>query len=606
MPGWPFWAATGDDRIDRALELANLSAGERFIDLGCGDGRVLLRAARQRQAVVSGVELDADLAATARALLEDNGVPATIIEADFADAPLEADVVFAYLSPATLQRLSPRLSRLAPGTRVVTAGYAVPGWVATSADDGCYLYRLPMEMQEVDRGRRGWATPGLLISIRPDSATLVAAKLHHAGGPVDLHLTGALAGVAAVRAGADEAEAGAEVVADLRFEPLAEGTFVDGSVELGPGPGPERPPERGDGPERPPERGDGPERPPERAVRGGAQARLQVFAVVDSGEAGVWGLSESGCDDVAAAAAGGRLERVLATARRLGSAPTPRWPLWAATSDERIDLALDLAGLRPGERLLDVGCGDGRVLLRAAVLRQATVHGIEIDPELAAKARELLADHGIAATITEADFTQASLDADVVFAYLSTATLQRLTPRLAQLPAGARVVTAEHPVPGWQADAFAGGCWLYHLPALPVLVDRARRGWASAGLLISIRPESRLLTVAKLHHPGGPVTVTVGEELAGVVSVRAGADLAPAGEEVAVDLQFEPLAEGALVTGMVFGPEGATLRIFAAVDAGQPGLWGLTEGDCVKVAGVFSDGDPSPALEAARAFASAG
>ena len=42
------------------------------------------------------------------------------------------------------------------------------------------------------------------------------------------------------------------------------------------------------------------------------------------------------------------------------------WPFWAGTSDERVDEALRLAGLRPGERLLDLGCGDGRVLLRAA------------------------------------------------------------------------------------------------------------------------------------------------------------------------------------------------------------------------------------------------
>ncbi|MBW3557126.1 MAG: methyltransferase domain-containing protein [Actinobacteria bacterium] len=569
MPGWPFWAATTEDRIDRALELADLTAGEHFIDLGCGDGRVLLRAAQQRQATVTGVELDADLAATARALLEENGIDGTVVEADFAEAPLDADVVFAYLSPATLQRLSPRLHGLAAGTRVITTGYAVPGWVATATADGCYLYRLPVAMQEVERDHRGWPTAGLLISLRPDHSTLVATKLHHPGGRVDIKVTGALADVAAVRAGADEAEAGAEVVVDLRFDPLPEGTFVGGAVDLG---------------------------------TGAAGASLRVFAVVDPGQPGVWGLNEPGCQDVAAAAGEDRMEPVLAAARQLRPSPTPRWPSWSATSDERVDLAFDLAGLGPGDRLLDVGCGDGRVLLRAAVLRSASVRGIEVDPELAARARELLRDHGVDGLVTEADFTQAPLDADVVFAYLSTATLQRLAPRLAQLPSGTRVVTVEHPVPGWQADACGGGCWLYHLPPRPVVVDRSRRGWASAGLLISIRPESRLLTVAKLHHTGGPVTVAVGEELAGTVGVRPGADVAPAGEEVAVDLQFEPLAEGTLLTGRVFGPDGSALRIFAAADAGEPGLWGLTEGDCMKVEGAFTERDPTPALEAARAF----
>lgn len=574
MPGWPFWAATSDDRIDSAFDLAQLRPGERFVDLGCGDGRVLLRAARERGAIVLGVELDSALAAQARALLEDNGIAATVVEADIAEAPLEADVVFAYLSPATLQRLVPRLQRLGPGTRVVTTGYAVPGWVAAAESPGCYLYRLPVVVREVDRDRRGWATPGLLISLRPGVQSLVTAKLHHPGGTVALRLDSTLGGVAAARAGADVAEAGDEVVVDLRFGPLPEGTALEGSVAVV-----------------------RPDPPTEH------EAGLRVFAVVDAGQPGVWGLNEAGCQDVATAMAGGRMTPVLDTARSLSrTAAAPRWPFWAATADDRIDLAFELAGLAPGERLLDVGCGDGRVLLRAAVLRQASVTGIELDPQLAAEARDLLSAHGIDADILEANFSTAPLEADVVFAFLSTATLQRLAPRLAQLPAGVRVVTAAHPVPGWEPDAYAEGCWLYQMPPRAVPVDRTRRGWATAGLLISMRPESRGLSTAKLHHPGGPVVVTVGDGLDGVVRVRAGADVAPAGEEVAVDLEFEPLAEGTLVTGSVVGPEGSILRVFAASDGGQPGLWGLGEGDCVKVAGAFAAGDPSPALKAARAY----
>lgn len=572
MPGWPFWAATSDERIDLAFDLAALSPGDRFVDLGCGDGRVLLRAAQERGALVAGVELDPALAAQARALLEDNGIAGTVIEADFADVFLEADVVFAYLSPATLQRLIPRLRQLGTGARVVTTGYAVPGWVATAEGGGCYLYRLPVAVHEVDRTRRGWDTPGLLVSLRPDVQTLVTAKLHHPGGPVVVRTGGGLAGVVATRAGADRAEAGDEVVVDLRFPALAEGTSLEGSLET-------VPPQPADG------------------------VPLRVFAVVDPGQPGVWGLNEPGCTDVATAMAGGRMTPVLDTARNLSQTrEATRWPFWAATADDRIDLAFELAGLARGERLLDLGCGDGRVLLRAAVFRQAAVTGIEVDPELAATARELLATHGVEAEIIEADFSTAPLDADVVFAFLSTATLQRLAPRLAELPAGARVVTAAHPVPGWEPDAYAEGCWLYHLPPRTVPVDRSRRGWATPGLLISMRPDSRGLSTAKLHHPGGPVTVTVGDELTGVVRVRPGADTAPAGEEVAVDLEFEPLADGTLVTGRVVGPDGSLLRIFAASDAGRPGLWGLTESDCLKVEAAFAAGDPSPALEAARAY----
>src|SRR4051812_30023613 len=233
--GWPFWAATSDERIDRAFDLARLEPGEHLIDLGCGDGRVLLRAAVLREAKVTGVELDPALAATARQLLSDHDAEGEVIEADFSSSavPLDAaDVVFAYLSPATLQRLAPVLGALRRGVRIVTTGYAVPGWEPVEAGGRCYLYRVPVEPTEIDRSLRGWDSAGALVALRPDAPSLVAVKLHAGGGPVRVRVAdGALAAAVAVRAGADEAGAGDEVVVDLRFEPLAGGTVLAGVVE---------------------------------------------------------------------------------------------------------------------------------------------------------------------------------------------------------------------------------------------------------------------------------------------------------------------------------------------------------------------------------------
>jgi SAM-dependent methyltransferase len=278
--GWPFWAATSDERIDDALRLAGLRPGERLVDLGCGDGRVLLRAAEAYGAVVTGVELDPRLASIARELLEAAGVDGTVLEADFETVPIEADVVFAFLSPATLQHLRPRLAALPSGSRVVTTGYPVPGWLPNDLGERVYLYRLPPDEQPVDRGLRGWVSAGALVSVSPRAPALVAVKLQAGGGPVTVSVAGAgLDGWLTTRPGATDAAAGEPVTVDLRFEPAPEGMEASGTLEV-----------EGAGP-------------------------FRLFAVADSGEPGIWGLSDSGCELVAERMAQGQVASVLREAR---------------------------------------------------------------------------------------------------------------------------------------------------------------------------------------------------------------------------------------------------------------------------------------------------
>ena len=72
-----FWRPTPMERIEEALDLAELRAGERLVDLRSGDGRVLLSAARRgARALGLGYELDPDLASQARDL--DGGLVASM------------------------------------------------------------------------------------------------------------------------------------------------------------------------------------------------------------------------------------------------------------------------------------------------------------------------------------------------------------------------------------------------------------------------------------------------------------------------------------------------------------------------------------------------
>ena len=284
------------------------------------------------------------------------------------------------------------------------------------------------------------------------------------------------------------------------------------------------------------------------------------------------------------------------------------WPFWAATSDERIELAFDIAGLAAGEHLVDLGCGDGRVLLRAAALRGARVTGVELDPELAAKARALLDEHGVTdATVVEADFTTLDLgDADVVFAYLSPATLQRLEAHLAaNLPAGARLITTGYAVPGWEPDERGERCYLYRPPMTPRPVDRTRRGWDSAGVLVALPPSTQTLVGVKLHAAGGPLEIRIADgELAEVAAARTGADAPEPGDEVVVDLRFAPRPVGTRIAGALelVGDDHPPFAVFAVVDDGPSGVWGLSRTGCDSVGGAFASGaDLAGTLAEARA-----
>lgn len=261
--------------------MAGLAPGERLVDLGCGDGRVLVRAAEGFGAKVTGVELDPRLAEVAREVLLAAGLDGDVVEGNFDDVAIDADVVFAFLSPATLQRLQPRLEALAAGTRVVTTGYAVPGWVPHDVGDRCFLYRIPARPADHDPAARGWISDGALVSISPDAPSLVAVRCTHPGGDVSAHVHGdELAGWLTLRAGRDQAEPGDRVTFDLRFDPRPAGTTAAGTLHA---PGIEQP--------------------------------FVVFAVADAGDSGIWGLSDAGCRHVARLMEQGALDSFLEEAR---------------------------------------------------------------------------------------------------------------------------------------------------------------------------------------------------------------------------------------------------------------------------------------------------
>ncbi len=118
--------------VEAMLELAAINDSDVVYDLGSGDGRLVIAAAEARDVRGVGVEIDAELVALSNRRAVEAGVEDRVefVEADLFETDFsEASVVLLYLYPKVNRRLQPILAeQLAPGTRVVSHRYEIPGW----------------------------------------------------------------------------------------------------------------------------------------------------------------------------------------------------------------------------------------------------------------------------------------------------------------------------------------------------------------------------------------------------------------------------------------------------------------------------------------------
>jgi len=151
------WVPTPDEVVDRMLRMAQVTASDLVYDLGAGNGKIAIAAAKLGARAV-GIEYDPEMAKHAQGNVVAAGVAAKarIVQGDiFATDFSHATVVTMYLLPALNMKLRPTLLAMKPGTRVVSHSFTMEDWEADeiSSMDGrrAYFWLVPANVHG------GWA-----------------------------------------------------------------------------------------------------------------------------------------------------------------------------------------------------------------------------------------------------------------------------------------------------------------------------------------------------------------------------------------------------------------------------------------------------------------
>ncbi len=132
---------SSNDRLETMMELANVKNGEKAVDLGSGDGKLVIALAK-RGAVACGIEIDRERAKLARLNIAKEGVDAKIINKDFWDVKLgDYDVIVLYGITSIMGRLEKKIMKETKlDCRVISNAFTFPNWKPTIVKNNVYLY----------------------------------------------------------------------------------------------------------------------------------------------------------------------------------------------------------------------------------------------------------------------------------------------------------------------------------------------------------------------------------------------------------------------------------------------------------------------------------
>lgn len=168
------WVPTPERVIRRMLQMADVTSDDVVVDLGSGDGRIPIYAARHFGARAVGVELEENLVRLSIESARAQGVAhlARFVREDLFAYDLSAATVIAlYISPSVMSRLKPRLAALQPGTRIVSHFFTLNDWAPDETirveERTAYLWVVPADL------RGTWT-----VRTRDDALKLTIAQDH--------------------------------------------------------------------------------------------------------------------------------------------------------------------------------------------------------------------------------------------------------------------------------------------------------------------------------------------------------------------------------------------------------------------------------------------
>ena len=160
------WVPTPQALVEKMLDMAKLTAKDIHYDLGSGDGRTVIAAAK-RGAQATGVEYNADMVALSDRVAANEGlagkvkfIRGDIFETDFSNAT----VITLYLLPSLNLKLRPTILKMKPGTRVVSHAFSMDDWQADQTENvegrTAYLWIVPAPVEGTWRWKVSGSGPG--------------------------------------------------------------------------------------------------------------------------------------------------------------------------------------------------------------------------------------------------------------------------------------------------------------------------------------------------------------------------------------------------------------------------------------------------------------